>query len=443
MKKLLLVVNVPLFQNLPHSIVHGVVKSIDHEVFKKGSRVFEQNTSGSKFYVMGSGEAKVTIDGKEVCTVKQNDWFGERAILFNEKRVATVEITSDEADLWSLDKWAFDDILKGGLKEEMMNRVGTTQKITIPTQLKDLKLVKVIAITTSSDVRLVENKHGARYCLKRAPLTKKKALGEFQMLVDLAHPFIMRTVASFETKRSCYLLSELIPGGTLRQALTALSRPLSVSEIQFYIGTLTLIIEYFIDKHVAYRDLKPENVMLDAQGYVKLIDFDLAKHFLRSQTRTFSMVGTPHYMAPEVVRGRGYGLEVDLWSLGVMTYELNCNKLPFDGSNTSEICKAVLQGDFTFPDGIGDPVVINFIEALLCKDPKKRLGAGLNPSSSIAALNSHDFFKVGVEESQDTLLDKILGRALPAPYILPNGETFPDAPGYVDVDLSDGEEFLK
>jgi len=197
----------------------------------------------------------------------------------------------------------------------------------------------------------------------------------------------------------------------------------------------------FIDKHVVYRDLKPENVMLDAQGYVKLIDFDLAKHFLQSQTRTFSMVGTPHYMAPEVIRGRGYGLEVDLWSLGVMAYELNCNKLPFVGSDTGEICKAVLQGEFAFPDDAGKPEVKNFIEALLCKDPKKRLGAGLTASSSIAALNGHEFFKIGAEESQDTLLDKILGRALPAPFV-PNGERFPDAPG-IDVDLSDGEEFSK
>merc|ERR1719313_2610357 len=97
----------------------------------------------------------------------------------------------------------------------------------------------------------------------------------------------------------------------------------------FYIGCLVLALETLHERSIVFRDLKPENVMLDVQGYLKLIDFGIAKKLETGGGRAFTMIGTPHYMAPEVIRGKGYGSEVDIWGLGVILYELVCGFLPF------------------------------------------------------------------------------------------------------------------
>ena len=93
---------------------------------------------------------------------------------------------------------------------------------------------------------------------------------------------------------------------------------LSNDEAQFYIGSMLLAIEYLHKLNIVYRDIKPENIMIDEKGYLKLIDMGTAK-ILKSKNginKTFTLLGTPHYMAPEILKGKGYGLQVDLWSIG-------------------------------------------------------------------------------------------------------------------------------
>merc|ERR1712087_774565 len=116
---------------------------------------------------------------------------------------------------------------------------------------------------------------------------------------------------------SVYMLTELITGGGLHAAIRKIPTVLTRAQAQFYTGCLILILEALSDRRIMYRDLKPENVMLDAQGYLKLVDFGIAKKLEEGKGQTFSVIGTPHYMAPEVLSGRGYGMEVDIWSLGV------------------------------------------------------------------------------------------------------------------------------
>lgn len=135
------------------------------------------------------------------------------------------------------------------------------------------------------------------------------------------------------------------------------------------------MLEALSDRDIVYRDLKPENIMLDAQGYLKLIDFGSAKKLDSSCLRTFTMVGTPHYMAPEVMRGKGYGVEVDIWALGVILYELVCGYLPFGDNvdNTGDVCKAVLAGHLNFPPELEEKTR-DLIAGLLVLKPQARLG---------------------------------------------------------------------
>ena len=126
---------------------------------------------------------------------------------------------------------------------------------------------------------------------------------------------------------------------------------------------------------VLYRDLKPEKVLVDQSGYPKLVDFGAAKQV---QGRTFTVLGTPHYMAPEVLQGQGYGEAADLWSLGVLIYELLCGDVPFgsDQEDPLQVYESVLHRPLQFPVlQKKNSLARSFLDALLQKNPAFRPSA--------------------------------------------------------------------
>jgi len=87
--------------------------------------------------------------------------------------------------------------------------------------------------------------------------------------------------------------------------------------------------EYLHLNNIIYRDIKPENIMIDEKGFMKLIDLGTAKHLKNKNGRTYTIIGTPHYMAPEILTGKGYTYSVDLWSIGICLYEFMCGNVPY------------------------------------------------------------------------------------------------------------------
>merc|ERR1712061_240011 len=231
------------------------------------------------------------------------------------------------------------------------------------------------------------------------------------------------------------MLTELITGGELHAAIRQIPTVLSRVQAQFYTGSLVIVLEEIADRNIVYRDLKPENVMLDQQGYLKLIDFGIAKKLEEGKSRTFTMIGTPHYMAPEVMRGHGYGTEVDIWSLGVMLFEFVCGYLPFadELDDPTEVCTAVLKDPLAFPSRYRDQAGKQLMQGLLCRQPKKRLGSGIHGFEDIKGV---EYFKV--KGSSTALFNKIMRRD-PDPPVKPKGETYCD-PEDVPGNLSDADE---
>jgi cGMP-dependent protein kinase len=443
-RKMLRLKKVHIFRHLSQRATDKLTLSLIYRSYRKGAHVVTQGERGNSLFVLASGEVRVLINGKIVRTLGTNAFFGERALLFNELRTATVEVSSRKAELWIVTKATFMTIVQGKMRQQLMNRI-RLQDTTV--SLKELRHVRLIGKGSTGVVRLVTHvQSGTRYALKRVHKDKAgKVMAEVQcelaLLAENDHPFLMQLVKTFETTKRVYILTEVCTGGELFRAIRRIPDVLSTSQTQFYIGSLVIALEELYDRNVVYRDLKPENVMLDAQGYLKLIDFGFAKKLPEGSSRTFTMIGTPHYMAPDVLLGHGYNKEVDLWSLGVISFELVCGMLPFgqDSEDVTEVVKAVLQQNLAFPQRFRTRPFSaqeeELIEGLLCRDPEKRLGAGVNGYDDVKGA---EFFSIGGDNTS-TLFDKLMGRELDPP-LVPDGEVYCDDAGNLDdiaAELSD------
>ena len=174
---------------------------------------------------------------------------------------------------------------------------------------------------------------------------------------------------------------------------------------------MLLAVEYLHKKKIVYRDIKPENIMIDEKGYLILIDMGTAKVLKADggSSKTFTILGTPHYMAPEILKSKGYGMNVDLWSIGrqwsagVTLYEFMCGLVPFgeECEDPYEVYQLIVSNTGVIYPKYFDPVTNKYaktmIEQLLNKTPEARLGG------SYAALKAHKWFEkfdwVGMRDS--------------------------------------------
>jgi serum/glucocorticoid-regulated kinase 2 len=138
-------------------------------------------------------------------------------------------------------------------------------------------------------------------------------------------------------------------------------------------------ISYLHKKGILYRDLKPENVLLDAVGHIKITDFGLSKQGLQENSKTFSFCGTPEYLAPEVILGHGHSFEVDWWSLGALMHEMLCGRPPhYNSENKQQMIRDIIDKDIVWKSYLS-PNARSILESLLTKDPKKRIGGFKSP----------------------------------------------------------------
>jgi len=233
---------------------------------------------------------------------------------------------------------------------------------------------------------------------------------ERSILAELDHPFVIKFVRSFRSDRYVYFLMEVVTGGELLEALEHLGL-LKKKPAQFYIASILLALEFLHDKRIAYLDLKSENCLVDHQGYLKIIDFGIAQRIKSSKCHV--VTGTPNFMAPEVILGKGYTCAADLWSCGVCLYEFMIGEFPFGNncSNHSEIFRETMKAPLRFPKWFEDKntEVMTLIAGLLTRDPVKRMGCG---SDGYTSIKEHPFFQDGVFS-----WDGLLGRNAKPPYV--------------------------
>eukprot|EP00301_Raphidiophrys_heterophryoidea_P003231 c11469_g1_i1.p1 GENE.c11469_g1_i1~~c11469_g1_i1.p1 ORF type:complete len:510 (-),score=104.03 c11469_g1_i1:228-1697(-) len=210
---------------------------------------------------------------------------------------------------------------------------------------------------------------------------------ERSILQEVDCPFIVKLHYAFQTQGKLYLILDYVRGGELffqlkREGL------FSEERVRLYTAEIILALQHLHDKNIVYRDLKPENLLLDVEGHIMLTDFGLSKEAVVRKNGARTFCGTPEYLAPEILKGVGHGKAVDWWSLGTLMYEMLTGLPPFYSQNRKVMFERILKAELTFPSHI-KPEARHILSALLTRDPDKRLGSGPGDANDI---RTHPFF---------------------------------------------------
>ncbi|WZN58634.1 cAMP-dependent protein kinase [Chloropicon roscoffensis] len=296
-----------------------------------------------------------------------------------------------------------------------------------------LSLIKteVLGSGAFSVVFMVEEERSKRkFAMKRIPKSsvdhcRSHILCEQKITRNISHQFVIRQYASFQDKKYLYFLFDYLQCGDLMDVLCGEARLIKTSSgpslmaclgsgskdgekgnkkylvglkeelAKFYVAQIILVLEYLHTNGIVYRDLKPENVLVDDKGFIKLGDFGFAKNLkgLKGE-RTNTFCGTPGYVAPENVFTQGYGYSVDFWSLGVLIYVLLTGKQPFNQPKTQDpmvVVQRIVDANWEVPyPPYLKPAAKELIKELLQRDHKKRIGCR---EGGFMELKLHKWFK--------------------------------------------------
>lgn len=273
---------------------------------------------------------------------------------------------------------------------EMLN----TSSITQETFYADFRPVFLIGKGSFGEVYLVVRVSSqelfALKLLRKDKVMKQKltryVLTEKRVLSAVNHPFIVKLYYAFQTPTRLGMLLEYCPGGDLGYHLSKEKR-FTEDRARIYLSECLLAIEALHEQNIIYRDLKPDNIVLDSEGHALLTDFGLAKELGSPTALTQSFCGSVAYLAPEVLSRQGHSLSVDFYLLGVLLYEMLVGMPPYFSCVREELFQNIQYGKLKFPMHVS-PTARSLIKMLLERDPEKRLG-----SRSVADIKTHSFFQ--------------------------------------------------
>ncbi|KAK6586032.1 hypothetical protein PZA11_001089 [Diplocarpon coronariae] len=281
--------------------------------------------------------------------------------------------------------------IEGGLVQDVRSRKMAAT---------DFEPLRCLGKGTFGTVLLVkQQKTGRLYAqkqFKKASLTVHKRLieqtkTERSILESVnRHPFVVKLFYAFQDHEKLYLILEYAQGGELFTHL-AQERMFTEEVASFYMAEMVLALEHLHrNLGVIYRDLKPENCLLDTDGHLLLTDFGLSKVAVDENDRCNSVLGTVEYMAPEVILGQKYGMAVDWWSFGALGFDLLTGAPPFVAQNHAKIQEKIVKQKLIMPYYLG-PDAKDLLTRLLRKEPNKRLGS--NMPKDMQTIKKHRFFR--------------------------------------------------
>lgn len=378
---------VELFKDKSEADRCKVADALVETTFYKDECIIRQGEDGDRFFVLYDGQVGVDINGKEVSRLKSipgegvAQFFGERALLKNEPRAASIIVLSDKARVLALDRGTFLQVLKNEEDEKPMRPDNY-----IEYSRHNLKEIGLLGSGGFGAVTLVKDSAtGLTFALKalsKGHVLKHRAersvVNEKTILRLTSNPFLIRLAATFNSQEFLYFLLEPALGGDLITVYEVQGFHRSELHARFYLACVLRALEHLHSRFIVYRDLKPENLLIDGSGYCKVTDFGLSKFVIG---HTYTTCGTPEFFAPEIISGGGYTKAVDWWALGAMTFEFMVGQSPFYANDHMNVMRKIKTGAINFPRSARHWP--DLVQGLCMHDPSERLPLRTGGSANI------------------------------------------------------------
>uniref|UniRef100_A0A8C7ABE9 cGMP-dependent protein kinase n=1 Tax=Neovison vison TaxID=452646 RepID=A0A8C7ABE9_NEOVI len=383
--------SVSLLKNLPEDKLTKIIDCLEVEYYDKGDYIIREGEEGSTFFILAKGKVKVTqsTEGHDqpqlIKTLQKGEYFGEKALISEDVRSANIVAEENGVACLVIDRETFNQTvgtfeelqkylegyvanltrddekrhakrsmsnwkLSKALSLEMIQLKEKVARFSSSSPFQNLEIIATLGVGGFGRVELVkvknENVAFAMKCIRKKHIVDTKqqehVYSEKRILEELCSPFIVKLYRTFKDSKYVYMLLEACLGGELWSILRDRGS-FDEATSKFCVACVTEAFDYLHRLGIIYRDLKPENLILDAEGYLKLVDFGFAKK-IGSGQKTWTFCGTPEYVAPEVILNKGHDFSVDFWSLGILVYELLTGNPPFSGIDQMMTYNLILKG---------------------------------------------------------------------------------------------------
>ena len=477
-----------------------LIKAMEPLQVEYGDVVAKMGDAGQHFYIVSEGQVDFQVDGNVIGHAKKGMSFWDVNLLYNATNNATVVAASEDnmpTKLFRVDQTTYRGIMEtkqahslerratrkkssstlslegevdGELSDILTRRNAVHRAVRSYIGLEKFERVSLLGEGQFGEVWLVQTEYQvsedigpetlqfALKCQKKNDTVRKASTEyaikrEMKTLQRLQHPFICDLVHTYEDPTTFYMLMGLVTGGELwdrifREDETTgnwVSGLATEYEARFYALAIADTLAYLHSRRYVYRDLKPENVMIDGDGYPVLVDFGFAKRLKSESSITYTFCGTPNYVAPEIIRYAGHNAAADYWAFGCLVYEMLSGQNPFyyDGMETMDLFRAICENDYYAMDGNATAShdaqdLIDLLIGSIAKDPRYRLGMLKDKSKDVL---EHEWFD-GID------LEKLRRKELVAPWLPLSSRSTASAaesvPGdETETEIHSGDEFTE
>jgi len=380
----------PIFHKLAYEQLKALSVELQVRSYRSGEAIVREGDVSDFVYFVQSGKVDIVKGAKVVRSLRKGSPLCEQSLEGLERSEFTI-LAKGDAVVWGFPTPLLQSLLDEDMKAELRER---SLLLSNPCTLEDLQPVKLLGKGLAGTVYLTYSASQDRfYALKFLLKTRasqldlsKALIQERALLLSLDHHMVVRLYKTFTDSKRVYFLMEYIHSQSFFSVIREIGL-LNESQARFYTAACIEILAHLQEREIVHRDIKPENLLIDANGYPTLIDLSTAK---KVQGRTYSVTGTPYYMAPEVIKGKGYGPSADLWSLGIMLYEMVYGYVPFgeDSGDPVAVYQQVLAHNLHYPEFTPQfPNMHALIAQLLSLNP------ALRSAGSLSNLRTHKFFR--------------------------------------------------